>query len=67
VAKAGRIDELVKERREATEERKAAIDEQLRTLRADDEYSAWSVTRPDLGFHDPERFGMVTFIAPTSR
>jgi hypothetical protein len=67
VAKAGRIDALVKERREATDERKAALDELLRTLRADDEYSAWSVTRPDLGFHDPERFGTVTFIGPAPK
>ena len=34
----------------------------LLASRADDEYSAWSVTRADLGFHDPERFGVVRFI-----
>ncbi len=64
VAKAGRIDTLLEERRAASDERKAAIDEELRTLRADDEYAAWSLTRPDRGFHDPERFGIVTFVAP---
>jgi hypothetical protein len=62
--KAGRIDVLVAERRGATEERQAAIDAQLRELRAADEYSAWSVTRADRGFHDPERFGIVTFVGP---
>lgn len=62
IAKATRIDALAKERSHAADDRKAAIDEQLRMLRADDEYSAWSVTRPDLGFHDPERFGTVTFL-----
>jgi len=64
VPKASRIDALVEERRAASDERKAAIEEELRTLRADDEYAAWSLTRPDRGFHDPERFGIVTFIAP---
>ena len=30
--------------------------------KADDEYSAWSLTRADYGFHDPERFGYVQFV-----
>ena len=29
--------------------------------KADDEYSAWALTRPEFGFHDPERFGSVVF------
>ncbi len=62
VAKADRIDALRAERRAATEARAAAIDTELRALRADDEYSAWSLTRADRGFHDPERFGIVTFM-----
>jgi hypothetical protein len=61
VAKANRIDALVAERRSAEGDRKAAIDQELNTLRADDEYSAWSVTRPERGFHDPERFGVLHF------
>jgi hypothetical protein len=39
---------------------------ELEKLRASDEYSAWSVTRPDRGFHDPERFGYVQFMAPST-
>lgn len=65
VAKAGRIDGLVAERRSAADDRKAAIDAELLTLRADDEYSAWSVTHPDRGFHDPERFGLLQFLGPS--
>ena len=30
--------------------------------RANDEYLAWSPTRADRGFHDPERFGVVEFV-----
>ena len=33
------------------------------TQKADDEYSAWSLTRPERGFHDPERFGYLEFIS----
>jgi hypothetical protein len=67
VAKANQIDALVQARRDATGDRRTAIDEELRVLRADDEYSAWSVTRPDFGFHDPERFGRLTFVASPAR
>jgi hypothetical protein len=31
-------------------------------IRARDEYLAWSPTRPERGFHDPERFGIVEFV-----
>ncbi|WP_157898998.1 carbohydrate-binding family 9-like protein [Luteitalea pratensis] len=62
VAKAARIDALVAERRSATDDGKTAIDAELLALRGDDEYSAWSVTRAERGFHDPGRFGMVHFI-----
>lgn len=61
VAKAARIDALQAERRAASPERQAIIDRELAHLRSDDEYAAWSVTRAELGFHDPERFGVVTF------
>ncbi len=61
-AKGERIAALSRERREATGARRAEIERQLETLRADDEYSAWSVTRADRGFHDPERFGHVEFM-----
>lgn len=64
-AKAARIDALVQERGTADDQRKGAIDDELKTLRADDEYSAWAVTRADRGFHDPERFGIMTFVSPT--
>ncbi|MCC6164401.1 MAG: carbohydrate-binding family 9-like protein [Acidobacteria bacterium] len=63
VAKAARIDALVQERGAAAAGRKAEIDAELEALRADDEYAAWSVTHGALGFHDPERFGVVTFVA----
>lgn len=62
VAKAERIAALVRERKAASEARAAEIDRQLQELRADDEYSAWSVTRADRGFHDPERFGYLEFL-----
>ena len=62
VAKAARIDALVTERRSAADDRKAAIEAELLALRADDEYSAWSVTRAERGFHDPERFGILQFL-----
>ena len=61
LAKAARIDALVAERRAAAPERQAALDRDLLALRADDEYSAWSLTRAEFGFHDPERFGIVQF------
>lgn len=67
VAKAERIGALVSERRAAAEARKTAIDEELTALRANDEYSAWSVTRAELGFHDPERFGMFLFMPPAAK
>lgn len=66
IAKAARIDALVQERTSATDERLAAIEATLSQLRADDEYAAWSPTRADRGFHDPERFGHVVF-APRVR
>ena len=50
----------------ATGAQRQTIDAELEKLRASDEYSAWSVTRPERGFHDPERFGYVQFIAPAT-
>lgn len=63
-AKADRIAALTAESAKADDERKRAIDAELQKLRADDEYSAWSVTRAELGFHDPERFGYLLFMPP---
>ena len=63
LTKAARVDALLAERRAASAERQAAVDKELLALRADDEYSAWSVTRPERGFHDPERFGVLRFDA----
>ena len=62
VAKADEIAALVAERKQADETRGAAIDARLRELRSNDEYSAWSITRPERGFHDPERFGYIEFL-----
>jgi hypothetical protein len=31
------------------------------TRKDEDEYAAWSLTRADRGFHDPERFGILEF------
>jgi hypothetical protein len=61
-AKAERIDALVREGRSASPERRTEIEQKLKELRADDEYSAWSVTRAERGFHDPERFGYLRFM-----
>lgn len=61
-AKADRISRLSAERRNAPDDRRAAITRELDALRSDDEYSAWSVTRTSHGFHDPERFGYVRFL-----
>ena len=61
-AKADQITALVAEQKTATEERKRQIETKLKELRDDDEYSAWSVTRAERGFHDPERFGYLQFL-----
>ncbi len=60
--KADQIAKLVTEQRTATNDQKPAIDKRLVELRANDEYSAWSVTHPERGFHDPERFGYLQFV-----
>ena len=61
-AKADQLAALVEELKSADAGRKPAIDQRLKDLRADDEYSAWSVTRPGRSFHDPERFGYLEFL-----
>jgi Carbohydrate family 9 binding domain-like len=60
--KADQIAALVTESRSADESRKKEIERRLRGLRADDEFLAWSLTRAERGFHDPERFGFVRFL-----
>ena len=67
VQKAARIDALMAERRAAGGDERLAVEAELERLRADDEYSAWSVTRAARGFHDPERFGIVRFVRPATR
>jgi len=62
-AKADRIATLTSETKSASAERKQEIEAQLKQLRANDEYSAWSPTRAERGFHDPERFGILEFLA----
>ena len=61
-AKADRIAALLAELKSATAARKPEIENELRQLRASDEYTAWSPTRPERGYHDPERFGVVEFV-----
>ena len=61
-AKADQIAGLLKELNSASGNRKAEIEKKLAELRASDEYQAWSPTRPERGFHDPERFGIVEFL-----
>jgi hypothetical protein len=61
-AKADRIATLTAQAAKADETSKRTIEAELEKLRADDEYSAWSVTRPERGFHDPERFGYLQFM-----
>ena len=47
---------------EASAEAKAGLERQIAQLEADLEYLAWSPTRVERGFHDPERFGVVEFV-----
>jgi len=61
-AKVDQIAALVAEMKTASTERNVQIETKLKELRVDDEYSAWSVTRPERGFHDPERFGYIQFL-----
>ena len=63
-AKADRIATLTAEAAKADDTAKKTIEAELEQLRADDEYSAWSLTRADRGFHDPERFGYLLFMPP---
>jgi hypothetical protein len=65
-AKADQIAKLTADADKATGAQKQTIEAEVEKLRASDEYSAWSVTRPERGFHDPERFGYVQFIAPAA-
>jgi hypothetical protein len=46
----------------ASAEAKAGIERQIEQLEADLQYLAWSPTRVERGFHDPERFGVVEFV-----
>lgn len=62
MAKAHRIAALVAESSSADTGRKEAIERELRELRATDDYLAWSLTRAERGFHDPERFGVLQFL-----
>ena len=61
-AQADRIAALVAEQKNASAKRKAQIDARLKELRADDGYSAWSLTRAERGFHDRERFWYLQFL-----
>ena len=61
-AQADRIAALVAEQKNASAKRKAQIDARLKELRADDGYSASSLTRAERGFHDPERFWYLQFL-----
>jgi cellulose/xylan binding protein with CBM9 domain len=61
-AKADQIAALAQELKVGDSDRKLAAEQRLQQLRADDEYSAWSVTRRERGFHDPERFGYLQFV-----
>ncbi len=59
--KASQITRLLEEQKSASAARQAEIERVLAQLRSTDEYSAWSPTRAERGFHDPERFGVVEF------
>jgi len=61
-AQADRIAALVAEQKNASAKRKAQIDARLKELRADDGYSAWSLTRAERDFHDRERFWYLQFL-----
>ena len=59
--KADQIATLMEQLKSSPAEKKTGIEQKLRELRRSDEYTAWSPTRPERGFHDPERFGIVEF------
>jgi hypothetical protein len=46
----------------ASAEAKAELQAQIDKLEAGLEWLAWSPTRVERGFHDPERFGVVEFV-----
>ena len=62
VAKADQIAALAGQLKSAPNGQRAGIGEKLDQLRANDEYSAWSPTRAERGYHDPERFGILEFV-----
>jgi hypothetical protein len=61
-AKAGEIARLELDLKGTAAGQRTAVERRLRALRADDEFLAWSLTRPERGFHDPERFGYLHFL-----
>ncbi len=61
-AKADAITRLEGEKRRAAPAQLNQLEQRLHALRADDEFTAWSLTRPERGFHDPERFGYLEFL-----
>jgi hypothetical protein len=46
----------------ASEQERKAIESEIELLTAGRQFLAWSPTRVERGFHDPERFGIVEFV-----
>jgi hypothetical protein len=61
-ARADEIARVEEEKRRAAPGQLTGLEQRLRALRADEEFTAWSLTRPERGFHDPERFGYLEFL-----
>ncbi len=59
---AGKIVQLQKRLEAANEAEKKTIESEIEALTAGRQFLAWSPTRVERGFHDPERFGIVEFV-----
>ncbi len=58
----GKITQLRKRLETANEAEKKTIESEIEALTAGRQFLAWSPTRVERGFHDPERFGIVEFV-----
>ena len=59
---AGKVVQLQKRLEAANEAEKKTIESEIEALTAGRQFLAWSPTRVERGFHDPERFGIVEFV-----
>ena len=57
-----KVTQLRKRLDTASEKETKSIESEIETLTAGRQFLAWSPTRVERGFHDPERFGIVEFV-----